>query len=293
VGPYTITRIHDDETIEIKTIHQKQLGRWRSKMFLPYDEVNTNQVITFDQGGMKTFTSPDYDEVHHKMLECYFIQPLRIVTYDDFFTKIKPRAIIENYPIQLLPKGISKEQPTKGMQTLKTEVVIQLVPREDDHDKNVPHLDESTATTFYNYDKITSIKDNAHVKYETTEDVLNHKPANILTIIWLQYVCKNWYLMLMVLLTHNWYLPQWNSSIHSSNNLPQIINTDLQQKHYVNQQALTTNLKIRPRFEGFQEIRPQTFKLLSKSQTKPNLVFYGYNKNQNPQRRRIVYSFSI
>ena len=77
VGPYTITRIHDDDTIEIKTIHRIQLGRWRSKFFLPYDWVNTNQVVTFDQDGMKIFTSPDYDEVHHKMLECYLIQPMK------------------------------------------------------------------------------------------------------------------------------------------------------------------------------------------------------------------------
>jgi hypothetical protein len=68
-GPYTIMRIHDDDTIEIETIHQKQLGRWQSKMFLPYDGVISNQVNTFDQRGMKIFTSPDYDEVHQKMLE--------------------------------------------------------------------------------------------------------------------------------------------------------------------------------------------------------------------------------
>ena len=37
VGPYIITTIHDDDTIEIKTIHQKELGRWRSKKFLSYD----------------------------------------------------------------------------------------------------------------------------------------------------------------------------------------------------------------------------------------------------------------
>jgi hypothetical protein len=183
VGPYTITRIHDDDTIEIATIHQKQLGRWQSKKFLPYDSVNPNHVITFDQGGMKIFTSPDYDEVHHIMLECYFVQLLRIGTCDDTFTKIKSKARLDNYPTQLLPRG-------------------------NDHDKNVPHLDQSTTTTLCDYDKATSIKDNAHVKYETTKNDLNHQPANVFTIKWLRYVCENWYLILMVLLTHNWYLPQ-------------------------------------------------------------------------------------
>ena len=98
VGPYTITRIHDHDTIEIKTIHKKELGWWRSIKFLPYDWVNPNQVITFDQDGMKILTSPDYDEVHHKMLECYSLHSLRIRTHDESITKIKPRVIIEFYP---------------------------------------------------------------------------------------------------------------------------------------------------------------------------------------------------
>ena len=49
VGPYTIMRIHDDDTINIKTIYQKELGRWKSIKFIPYNWVDPNQVITFDQ----------------------------------------------------------------------------------------------------------------------------------------------------------------------------------------------------------------------------------------------------
>jgi hypothetical protein len=76
VGPYTITKIHNDDTIEIKTIYQRELGRWRSIKFLPYDWVNPNQVITFDQEGVKILTAIDHEEVHQKMLECYSIQPI-------------------------------------------------------------------------------------------------------------------------------------------------------------------------------------------------------------------------
>ena len=296
VGPYTITRIHDDNTIEIKTIHQKQLGRWQSKMFLPYDGVNPNQVNTFDQGGMKIFTSPDFDEVHHKMLECYFVQPLRKGTCGDFLTEIKPMAIIENYPIQLLPNGTSYKQQTIGIQTPKTEVVIQLLPRGDDHYKNVPHLDQLTATTLYDYDKTTSIKDNAHVKYESKENVSNHQPANMITIIWLQYVCKNWYLLLMILLTQNWYLPQWDSYIYSNKDVTHSINTGIQSKDHLNQQALTTTLKIQPHLEEFQEIKPQNFKLLSKSQLESNLIFIGgVRARRTPRKARTLHktAFSL
>ena len=31
VGPYTITRVYDDNTIQIENIYQKDLGRWRSR----------------------------------------------------------------------------------------------------------------------------------------------------------------------------------------------------------------------------------------------------------------------
>lgn len=76
MGLYIITRIQNDENIEIKTIHHKDTGRWRSFEFLLYDWTNPNQVITFGQGGMKILTTPpDFDKVHQNMLECYFVQP--------------------------------------------------------------------------------------------------------------------------------------------------------------------------------------------------------------------------
>ena len=89
--------------------------------------------------------------------------------------------------------------------------------------------------------------------------------------------------MLIALLTQNWYSPQWNSSIHSSINLPQIINTDLQQE---NQQAFTTRLKIQPHFKGFQDIKPETFGLLSKSQGKFNLDFIDGDHSRIISRKK-------
>ena len=77
VRPYTITRVYDDNTIQIENIYQKDLGRWESSKCLPYDCINPNQVITSVQKETKTLTSPDYGEVHQKMLECYFIQPMK------------------------------------------------------------------------------------------------------------------------------------------------------------------------------------------------------------------------
>ena len=235
---------------------------------------------------MEIFTSPDYDEVHHKMLECYFIQPLKMEPHDKTSIEIKPKGIIGNYLIQPLPKGTSNRRSTNGTQSNETKGSIQLLPRGINYHKKVPHeqqLEDSTPLTLYNYCTTTSIKDNAHVKYKTTANVSNHKPANILTIIWLQHVCKNWYLMLIALLTQNWYSPQWNSSIHSSINLPQIINTDLQQE---NQQAFTTRLKIQPHFKGFQDIKPETFGLLSKSQGKFNLDFIDGDHSRLISRKK-------
>ena len=53
MGPYTITKVHDDNTIQIENKYQKDLGRWRSNTFLLYDSVNSDQVISFDQNDMK------------------------------------------------------------------------------------------------------------------------------------------------------------------------------------------------------------------------------------------------
>ena len=119
IGPYTIIKIHDDDNIEIKNIHQMELGRWRSNKFLPYDWVNPNQVITFYKKKTRTFPSPDYDEVHHKMLESYSIQALSKGTKE---SNNGVRATkIQNPTIQLSTKGnyhknntSSKNQAPKG-----------------------------------------------------------------------------------------------------------------------------------------------------------------------------------
>ena len=81
------------------------------------------------------------------------------------------------------------------MQTMETEgYITQLLTREDNYDKKVPHkqpLENSTASTFYNYNTTMSIKANRHPKYGTTKNFSNHNTANMLTIIWLQYMCKD------------------------------------------------------------------------------------------------------
>lgn len=202
-----------------------------------------------------------------KCLECYLIQPLTIGTYNEVLTKDKPTIMIKNYPIQPLPKGTSNDRLTNGIQTMETKrFTIQLSTKGHNYDKKLSRkqpCENSTASTLYNDSTTTSIKGNTHLKYDTTKNLLNHNTANMLTIIWLQYMCKYGYLIFMVLLTRNWYLLQWSSSIHSSSNITQIDNTCLQQKNYINQQALTTSFQ--PHFEELQEIKPGTLKLLSKS----------------------------
>jgi hypothetical protein len=141
-------------------------------------------------------------------------------TCDDSLTKIKPRAIIENYLTQSLPKETSNRRSTNGTQFKETKYSIQLLSRGTNYHEKVTRqqpLGDSTAP----YDYYTTTN-NTHDKYETM------KHANMLTILWLHCMCKNWYLILMVLFTCNWYLPQWNSS---SNDI-QFINTSLQQNNY-------------------------------------------------------------
>ena len=144
VGSYTITKVHDDNTIQIENIYKKDLGRWRSSKFLLNDWVKPNQVITFDQEVIKTLTSTDYEEMHHKMLEYYFIQPLL--------------------------KQTSNERSTNGMETMETEgFIIQLLTIGDNYNKKMPYkqpLENSTASILYNFNTTTSIKPNTHVKYK-------------------------------------------------------------------------------------------------------------------------------
>lgn len=78
------------------------MGRWRSINFLPYDWVNPNQVITFDQEGKTILTSPDYNEVHNMMFECYSVQPLPKGTLDRKSTNKVQTTKIEMLIIQLL-----------------------------------------------------------------------------------------------------------------------------------------------------------------------------------------------
>ena len=188
IGPYTITKIHDDDTIEIKNIYQMGLGRWRSTKFLPYNWFNPKQVITFSQEETKTFSSPDYDEVHHKMLECY--------------------------SIQVLPKEVLDEESHKTEQTTKMESInTHLSSKGDYYEKNVHHMNFHT-NTLYGYNTTTTTKDNTHVKYKVTKQLLYQIMANNLTTRSLQHTFKTW-----GLLNQYWSSQQWISSLYSSNDI--------------------------------------------------------------------------
>jgi hypothetical protein len=91
MGPYTITRVYDDNTIQIESKYQKNLGRWRSNKFLLYDWITPDQVINFDQKAVEDTTSQDYNEVHHILLENYSTQPISIRTLNGSITKKIPR----------------------------------------------------------------------------------------------------------------------------------------------------------------------------------------------------------
>ena len=103
---------------------------------------------------MKILISIDYNEVYHKMLECYSMQPLPNRTLD------------ENSP--------NREQ------TKLESLITQLSTKIYYYEKNAPHTN-SHASTLYDYDTTTTIKDNIHVKYKTTKGFSNHKMTNMLT----------------------------------------------------------------------------------------------------------------
>ena len=64
---------------------------------------------------MNIFTSPDYDEVHNKMLECYLIQPMR--------------------------QGISEEESTNNVKTRKIESKItRLSTKGDNFERDAPYI---------------------------------------------------------------------------------------------------------------------------------------------------------
>lgn len=146
VRPYTITRIHDDNTIEIETMHQNKLGRWRSTEILPYDLVNSNQVNSVYQEGVKTSKSLDYDEVHHKMLEYH--------------------------SMQLLPNETLDENLASRVQTKTANLNTLLSTKENYYEKNAPQpylSKNSHASTLCDFNTTMTIKENTHVKYKVAK----------------------------------------------------------------------------------------------------------------------------
>jgi hypothetical protein len=188
VGSYTITRIYNDNTIDIQTEYHKNLGRWESIKFIPYDLVNPNQVTTFDQGKMEILTFPDYDEVRHKLLECYFAQPLATATRGDSISKVEPKTIMEFYP--------SKEKKHKlyAYNKIKTPQVY-TIPQQ--------HYDVKTCA----------------------KDVTNHPHHKVVTTGSLNQACKTkvhlWSIIYALFMIRVFYYNdnlthEWGPSIHSS-----------------------------------------------------------------------------
>ena len=185
VGSYTITRVHDDNTIQIDDIHQKDLGRWESSQFVLYDGMNPDQVINFDQASIESSTPSDYDEIHHKMLECYAIQP-----YCFYAQPVKDKTTNEVKIINFTP--------TKGT----------------DYGKKTLHLSRhSHVTTWSNHGTDKTIN---HNTYDKQKIPFVWKVANMLTTKWLPHICKIWSVILIKLILQNWYLYPGVSSIHSS-----------------------------------------------------------------------------
>ena len=174
VGPYTITRVHDDNTIQIKNLYQKDLGRWKSNGFSLYDSVNPNQVITFDQEGMEELTPPNYDEMHHKMLECYSIQPRG--------------------------KGALDEKYNNNVKVTKIENI--LLEKRNEFEGSMRHTiisKNSYASGLWDY--YTTIKGNTFTKTKVTKGILKHNMVNKLSSKRLQYMFETWGLIYMTLIT--------------------------------------------------------------------------------------------
>ena len=186
VGPYTITRVHDDNTIQIQNKYQKDMGRWKSNRFLLYDSINPDQVVTINQDVMEALTPPNYDEVHHKMLECYSIRPIRKETID--------------------------EKSTNGVNTTRIEEIFtQLLTKGDYFKMNTPniYLSENTSPNTL-YEAI--INNNIYDKYKVHT---KYKTANELTTKWLQHMCAIWCISFIQLVFKTLYLHPRDSSSHS------------------------------------------------------------------------------
>lgn len=133
-------------------------------------------------------TPSDYDEMHYKILECYFIHPL--------------------------PKDTLKVKSTNGVLTMKNQWWNTKLPTKINYCKEKSHdylLENSHQYTLCE----AIIKDDTHDKYKTAKKFFNHNK----TKIWLQSVYRMCSLIYMVLIFQKGYLQAWMSSIHSSKNI--------------------------------------------------------------------------
>ena len=168
-GPYEITEIYDNNTVDVSTLQGENLGRVNMSKIKPYHEPleakayvlevgdtpssspkktngfgtrqhsssNTNHLNEdsnylydeekpgdFYEGQGEILSSPDYEEIHSKMLECYHIQPLRIGIHEELPTKIKPKVVIKTTLFNHYQKGPRMSDQRKEHQLWKQSVVF-------------------------------------------------------------------------------------------------------------------------------------------------------------------------
>ena len=155
-GPYEITEIHGNNTVDVSTLQGESLGRVNMSKIKPYHELLEAKAYVLEDGDTTSstsketkqqlshhtnhpntdsnylkpcelykgqrviITSPEYDEIHHKMIECYSVQPMEMKAHDKSTTKTKSRAMIRNYLIQPLPKGTTNMRSANGIQLKET-----------------------------------------------------------------------------------------------------------------------------------------------------------------------------
>ena len=91
---------------------------------------------------MKVLTPPNYDEVHHRLLECYSIQPMRVGTLEEKFTNdVKTTKIVR--------------------------IITQVLTKGDDFERSAPHpylSKNSYVNTICDYEINKTINDNTYDK---------------------------------------------------------------------------------------------------------------------------------
>jgi hypothetical protein len=180
------------------TNHQNVYSSYLNVKERPNDfSANQKEILTF----------PEYDEVHHKMLECYFIQTAPREARDEPSTKITSKGC---YFIHVLPRGTINETPAKREPTTNIEGLTKRTKGDYYKDIVSHEYGDSTISTLYDHDTTITTKDNTHVG-----DISKHARDAFINN-WLPHTYKIVSLISMMLIMNSWYLQAEKSSIHSS-----------------------------------------------------------------------------